>query len=204
MREDVRTKYECSACGAASGVTVLGVEVPDALPHHLHRELEEVVSENRVAQLSDEKRRAAAAAELRFATCPRRSARNPEGVVEARRRAWWVALGGTIFYGALGAGAAFAPSLVLVVPAMVLLGMVKNVVLFARSQPGRTLAISAVHVGVVVTVVAIWWWRLAWAPFVFVACVAESWRSALSIRGQWFEHGTRQLRFDPDATAYRG
>ena len=203
MKEDVRTKYECPACGAASGVTVLGVEVPDALPHHLHRELEEVVSEHRVAQLLDDKRRAAAAAELRFATCPRCGARNPEGSAEGRR-AWRVALGGILLYGVLGVVVTFAPTAILIVPALTLIGIVMNVVRHARTEPRRVLAISAVQLAVVAAVVAIAWWRPAWAPLVVVACVVDSLRSAWTVPGQWFEHGTRQLRFDPDTTAYRG
>lgn len=204
MKEDVRTKYECAACGFASGVTVLGVEVPDALPHHLHRELEEIVSENRVAWLSDEKRRAAAAAELRFATCPRCGARNPQGIVEGRRRAWRLVLGGILLYGVLAVIVAFAPRAILIVPALVMIGIVMNVVRHVRTQPRRVLAISAVQLGVVAAVVAIGLWRPAWAPFVVLVGIADTVRSALTIPGQWFEHGTRQLRFDPDATAYRG
>jgi hypothetical protein len=82
--------------------------------------------------------------ELRYATCPRCGAKNPEGVAAERADQQRTRVFGVVLYGGLAAGAWFAPKVAIVLPALDLLVFrpLGAFMLKKRGEPIRVLPLA--------------------------------------------------------------
>ena len=183
--------YECSACHVGFDVTVSDLTDP--------RELSSVRDRR---DLDAELLESFARAELRYATCPACSARNPEGVALERREARATHFGGGAAFGAVAVASYFVPPIALVVPLLMIGIFVAMVVTIARTRPttrpwGRVLLQGAIPPSVGAAIVALP--RFAFVvPLLYATWFVVTSRNAKSTR---FERAAARLRFH--ASPYR-
>jgi hypothetical protein len=183
--------YECAACHVGFDVTVSDLTDP--------RELSSVRDRR---DLDAELLEGFGRAELRYATCPACSARNPQGVALELREARATHFGGGAAFGAVAIAAYFIPPIALLVPLLMIAIFVAMVVTVARARPttrpwARVLLQGAIPPSVGAAIVAL-------PRFAFVVPLLQAIWFVLTIRkatSTRFEQAAARLRFH--ASPYR-
>lgn len=208
------TTYTCSACNASSDVEVIDLGDPyEHIPERSRdalrrgREAENKLGHDKpgdpVEEVAQQILEQEARAELRYATCPKCSAKNPEGLAAIQTERRQTLLFGSIFFGTLAAIAWFYPWAAMILPAMDLLVFRPMMVVQIRKS-GKPFPIFPFAAGIALDALLIALIVLypRAAPLVPIAGIVQSLFSR-STKHDWkWEEAGKKLRFEiPDTAA---
>jgi hypothetical protein len=202
------TTYTCAECGVSSNVEVTGLGDP-----HRHisertgsvmrrgRELQNEFGQEKpgdpVAELAHELLEQEARFELRYATCPKCSAQNPEGVAAIHADKRQTLLFGIVFFGVLAVVAWFYPKVALILPGMDLLIFRPMMVVQARKsdKPFPVVAFAA-GIALDAALIALIVFLPRAAPLVPVAGIVQS-LFGRSAKKDWkWDEARKKVRFE--------
>jgi hypothetical protein len=207
------TTYTCEACGTSSNVEVIDLGDPyrhisegsqDAMRRV--RETQNKLGQEKpgdpVEELAHELLEQEARSELRYATCPKCSVKNPEGLAAIRAERRQNLLFGIVFFGIIAAIAWFYPWAALILPGMDLL-VFRPMMIFHVKKSGKPFPIvpfaSGVFLDALLIALIVLYPRAA--PFVPIAGIVQSLFGG-STKHDWkWDEAKKKLRFEMTETA---